>query len=71
MQENILMICPNNEKMKILSTYQKDNKLHNIKFMTKQEFISNYFFKTSEKTIYYLLNKYKWNLDVIKIYLNK
>ena len=38
--------------------------------MTKQEFISNYFFKTSKKTIYYLLNKYKWNLDVIKIYLN-
>ncbi len=69
MQENKLMICPNNEKMKILSELQNDNTLHNIKFMTKEEFLSNYYFKSNENTLFYLLNKYKLNLDVAKVYL--
>ena len=68
-KENVLMIIPNNEKMKLLSNLEKDNSLHNIKFMTKEEFLSNYYFKSDEKTLFYLLNKYKLNLDVAKVYL--
>ena len=68
-KENILMIIPNNEKMKLLSNLEKENSLHNIKFMTKEEFLSNYYFKSNEKTLFYLLNKYKFNLDVAKVYL--
>ena len=68
-KENILMIIPNNEKMKLLSNLEKDNSLHNIKFMTKEEFLSNYYFKSDEKTLFYLLHKYKFNLDVAKVYL--
>ena len=68
-KENILMIIPNNEKMKLLSNLEKDNSLHNIKFMTKEEFLSNYYFNSNEKTLFYLLNKYKFNLDVAKVYL--
>ena len=67
---NVLMICPNSENMKILSTYQKDSTLYDIKFLTKEEFISNYFFKTNEKTLEYLLKKYNFNLDVARVYLN-
>ena len=47
-KENILMIIPNNEKMKLLSNLEKENSLHNIKFMTKEEFLSNYYFKANE-----------------------
>ena len=70
MHNNILMICPNSEKMKILSSYQNDNKLYNIKFMTKQEFKNNYFYKITEKALFYVINKYNYNLDVAKVYLN-
>lgn len=67
--DNILMICPNSEKMKILNSLNSDNKLHDIKFMTKEEFKNNYYFKTNEQTLYYILNKYHYNLDVAKVYL--
>ena len=69
-KENLLIICPNEEKMKILDELSNDNKLYNIKFMTKQEFKNNYYFNYTEKTLYYLLNKYNYNLDVAKVYLN-
>ena len=69
-KENLLIICPNEEKIKILDELSNDNKLYNIKFMTKQEFKNNYYFSHNEKTLYYLLNKYNYNLDVAKVYLN-
>ena len=65
-----IIICPQNERINILNKFNEEKELHNIKFMTKKEFIDNYYFKTNEKTIYYLLNKYHYNLDVIKVYLN-
>ena len=67
---NVLMICPNSKKLKLLEQERNNKELHNIKFMTKEEFISNYFFKTNEKTLEYLLKKYNFNLDVARVYLN-
>ena len=67
---NVLMICPNSKKLKLLEQERNDKELHNIKFMTKEEFIGNYFFKTNEKTLEYLLKKYNFNLDVARVYLN-
>ena len=37
--------------------------------MSKEEFIKNYFFDYTVDTIYYLMDKYKFNLDVCKVYL--
>ena len=68
-QENLLIICPNEEKMKILDKISKEEKIYDIKFMTKEEYKKNYFFNYDEKSLYYLLNKYKLNLDVAKVYL--
>lgn len=68
-QENILIICPNEEKIKILDKLSKDARLYDIKFMTKEEYKKNYFYNYDEKSLYYLLNKYKFNLDVAKVYL--
>lgn len=43
------MICPNEEKMKILDILKNDNNIYNIKFMTIEEFKNNYFFSYDEK----------------------
>lgn len=65
-----LIICPNSEKLKILSNLSKDNNLYNIKFMTKKEYLSNYYFNYDEKSIFYLMKKYNLHIDVAKVYLN-
>lgn len=68
-EENLLIICPNAEKIKILDDLSKDHNLYNIKFMTKEEYKKNYFYTYDEKALYYLLTKYNYNLDVAKVYL--
>ena len=66
MNDEKIIICPNDIKLKLLMS---NNKITNIKYMTKEEFINNYYYKYDENTFYYLMNKYKYNLDVIKVYL--
>ena len=68
--DNLLIICPNNEKKKILKELAKTDKLFNIKFMTLQEFKNNYYYSYNEKAYYYLMQKYNYDLDVTKVYLN-
>ena len=65
-----IIVCPNDIKMKVLEENSKNNNLVNIKFMTKKEFIDNYYFSYDNKTLYYLMDKYHYNLDVAKVYLN-
>ena len=68
--QNKLIICPNSEKIKILKNLNNNDNLHNIKFMTKKEFLSNYFFKYDEKALFYLMSKYNLHIDVAKAYLD-
>ncbi|MDD5888409.1 MAG: PD-(D/E)XK nuclease family protein [bacterium] len=68
-QDNNLIVCPNATKMKILNEQMLDDKLYNIKFMTKEEFKNNYYFSYDEKASAYLMHKYNYNLDVAKVYL--
>lgn len=68
-QNNTLIVCPNATKIKILNEQMQDDKLYNIKFITKEEFKNNYFYSYDDETLYYLLKKYNYNLDVAKIYL--
>ena len=64
-----IIICPNEEKLNILEKIEDNNKLHSIKFMTINEYINNYYFSYDTKTIYYLMKKYNFNIDVVKVYL--
>ena len=64
-----LMICPNDEKIEILKRYNQDKKLHSTKFMTKEEFFKKYYFDYSYQTLFYLMKKYNFQLDVAKLYL--
>ena len=69
MQEKI-MICPNSYKLKLLRELSKDNNLYNIKFMTKREYLDNYYFSYDYNTIFYLMKKYNLHIDVVKAYLD-
>lgn len=69
LENNLLIICPNEQKIKILDKIEKENKLYNLKFMTKQEYLSNYFFSYDDKAIFYLMKKYHYKVDVCKVYL--
>ena len=65
-----IIICPSSYKKKILNKLSNIDKLYNIKFYNKKEFIDNYYFTYNDKTIYYLINKYNLDIDVVKVYLN-
>ena len=69
LENNMLVICPNEEKVKILHSLEQQNKLYNIKFMTKQEYLNNYFFTYQDNAILYLMKKYHYKVDVCKVYL--
>lgn len=67
--KDLLIVCPNAEKVKILDHISQDKTLYNIKIMTKEEYKHNYYFSYDEKALHYLLTKYDYNLDVAKVYL--
>lgn len=66
---NTLIICTNDEKINILEKLNKNKELHNYKFMDINEFKSNYFFSYDYRAISYLYNKYKYDVDVSKEYI--
>ena len=71
MQEKMkLIICPNDFKMNYLASICQNSELIPIKFMTKEEFFQNYFFSYDDSTLFYLMNKYHYHIDVCKTYLN-
>ena len=67
--ENTIKIVKSNEKDKIIEDIRKE-KIINIKFMTMKELRERFYFSYDEKTIYYLMNKYNYNYDVAKKYLD-
>ena len=69
LENNILVICPNEQKLKILNQLQQESKIYNIKFITKEEYLKNYFFSYQDKAILYLMKKYHYKVDVCKVYL--
>lgn len=70
MEKTKLIVCPNEEKLKILLLNNDSKEFSPIKFMTKKEFLNNYYFSYDDDAIYYLMNKYNYNIDVCKVYLN-
>lgn len=68
-QDNIIIVCPNEEKLRILEYLRTTNEMFNIKFMTKNEYKKNYFYSYDERAYYYLLKTYHYDLNVAKVYL--
>lgn len=69
LDRNTLVICDNNFKEKVLEYLNNTPKLYSINFMTINELIKRYYFDYDEKTIYYLMKKYKLKYDVAEKYL--
>ena len=66
---NKILIIPNKIKNKIIEKYRSNNKLQDIKFMTMNEFINNYYFSYDYKTIKYLMDKYNYSYEVALTYV--
>lgn len=69
-KDNLVLIVPSNIKNKLIEEIRKDNKLQDITFITKNEFIKKVTFDYDNKSIYYLMNKYNIKYEVAKVYLD-
>ena len=70
MKDNTLVIIPSDNKEVIIEDIRNKNNLKNYKFMTFDELINNHYFSYKEDTIIYIMNKYKVNYNIAKIYLD-
>lgn len=64
----IIFVTPNYIKNSVIK--ENSGLFINIKYMTKEEYKSKYFFSFNNKTIDYLMTKYNYNLDFAKIIIS-
>lgn len=69
-ENNSVLIIPNNIKNKVIKKINSDDRLHNIKYMSKEELYRSYYFSYDEKTIYYVMKKYNVEYDIAISYLD-
>ncbi len=69
-KDNSIIICNNNIKKDILLSMSNNKLLKNIKFITINDFIKNYYGDYDINAIYYVMKKYGYSYDVTKEYLN-
>ena len=69
LNNELLIICPNSTKNTILNDLKNKNTLYQIKFMSIEEFIENYFYKYDERANVFLMEKYNVIMNVSKVYL--
>lgn len=63
--KQIIFVTPNSTKINIIK--ENSHLFLNIKYMTKEEYMSKYLFSYTNKTLDYLITKYNYNLDFAKI----
>ena len=63
------MVCPTSIKKEMLLQEEKNQTLHSMKFYTKKEFLDLYYFSYDEASVYYLMKKYHYPVDVAYEYL--
>lgn len=68
-ENNTLIITPNEKKKKLLRSLNSMEKFYQIKLMTKEEFIEHYYFTYDEKTIAYCFENYDYSYEIILEYL--
>ena len=70
LKNNDLIVTEDCYKLDLLNKINEKKELINLKFITKKEFFSKYYFSYDEKTIYYLIENYDINESVARIYLD-
>lgn len=66
--KKIIFVTPNNTKINVIR--KNSNVFLNIKYMTKEEYKSKYYFSYGNKALDYLITKYNYNLDFAKIIIS-
>lgn len=69
LEDNIILVVPNNIKDKVLKYISSLDNILNIKIMSLDNVIDSFTFTYDERSIYYLMKKYKLNYEVSKVYL--
>lgn len=69
-KNNSIVVTEYDYKTKLLKEINNSSEFVAVKFMTKKEFLNNYYFSYDEKTIYYLMDKYHLDCSTAKIYLD-
>ena len=70
LKDNDIVVTENDYKLDLLKKLNDKKQLINVKFMTKKEFISRYYFSYDESSIYYLMDKYNIKEDIARVYLD-
>ena len=65
--DTMIIVCEKYRKEELLK--KNSNKLSNIKYMSKLEFIHKFYFDYNNKTIYELFKKYNFTYDTALMYL--
>lgn len=68
LENNQIIITSKVNKFNLLK--RNNQKLHNNKIYSLDEFIKLYYFTYNEETLYYIMNKYSVKYEIAKIYIN-
>ena len=69
-EDNLLIICDNDIKEKMLSFLNAEKNIYDIKFMNINEVVKKLYFDYDKESIYYLMNKYNLTYEIAKIYID-
>ena len=70
LNDDTLVITDNSNKEYLIKYISSLDKLVNTRIMTTKELIDNYYFKYSEQSILYLMQKYHYKADIAKMYIS-
>lgn len=70
LKDNVILVIPNNLKMKVLMTLNDMDVIYNIKILSLDELIDKLTFTYDEESIYYLMKNYNIKYEVAKVYLD-
>lgn len=70
LKDNDIIITNNSYKEDLLFKLNNEKDFLNVKFMTKKELLSKYYFSYDLKAVYYLMDKYNINQDIATMYLD-
>ena len=70
LKDNTIIICEKSTQKSLLKELTKQKILKDIKLLTKKELQKKLYFTYNEKAILYLIEKYKYNYEVVTLYLN-
>ena len=69
-KDNSIVIVPASVKNSLLKDLSRSSSLLNIKIITREEFLERSTFSYDVDAILFLMDKYKYDLNVCKIYLD-